>query len=427
MEFSFIYILLILIVLGVPIGFSLIGSILLHTVITGQLFLLGSLAERLFAGIGQFPLLAIPMFILSANIMNHSGITKSLINLASALLGRMPGSLAQVTTLSNVMFSALCGANAASTAAIGGVMIPEMVDKKYPRGYATALAVATGIIGTIIPPSVIIIIYAFIMRTSVPALFAGGVVPGVVIGFGVMAYNYWYAKKHDMHYDQTDFSWRRLGIALKESLLALMVPVIILGGIFFGIATPSEVGAVAVLYAVIIGVYFGDLKWKDVPRIFIDSAKTASTVLFIVGSALVFSYMMNISQLPAKVSAAILGVFSDKIALLLIFNILLIVLGMFVDATAAILLVGPVLIPTLFRFGVDPVHIGVVTIVNLSIGAMTPPFGTALFIGSAIGKISIEKLVVSLIPFFVIEFGLLLLFTYVPELSLFLPRALGLM
>lgn len=426
MEYAFIYILLILLILGVPVAFSLLGSILVFSIVSGQEFLMASLSERLFAGISQFPLLAIPMFILSADIMNKSGITKSLINLSYALLGRLPGSLAQVSTLANVMFAALCGANSASTAAIGGIMIPEMIKKNYPRGYATALTVAAGIIGTIIPPSVIIIIYSFIMSTSIPALFAGGIIPGVCFGLGLMIYNHFFALKHGLFDPDATFSWRALLKAFKEAGFALMVPVIILGGIFMGIATPTEVGAAAALYALVVGVFFGDLKIKEIPGVFISAAKTSSTVLIIVGSALVFSYMMSISQLPVKLSNIILGVFSDKISLLLVFNILLLILGMFVDATAAILLVGPILIPALMRLGVHPVHIGVITIVNLSIGALTPPFGTALFVGASIGQISIENLFKNLFPMFLIELGLLLLFTYVPEFTLFLPRLLGL-
>ncbi|MDC7233919.1 MAG: TRAP transporter large permease [Spirochaetales bacterium] len=427
MIYGFLILLFILFCLGTPIVTSLIASAFSYGFFTGRFHFTGIIPERLFTGMTSFSMLAIPLFVLSAEIMNKSGITSSLVQFSLIIMGKKKGGLAQVNTSVNVMFAALCGSAAASVSAIGKMLIPAMEENGYDREQATAVTVASAIIGTVIPPSILMIIYGFIMQVSVGALFAGGILPGLFLGALLMLYNSYYARKNNIPVHKQKYSIRDFLLALKEASWALATPVIILGSIFSGMATATEAAALTVLYTLIVGLFIKkSIKLSDIVPICIDAAKTTSQLLLLVGSAIAFSWVMGLSQIPANLSRNIVAFFPNALSLFLIFNITMLILGMFVDATATVLISGPIFVPALVAMGVHPVHIGIVFVVNLSIGAITPPFGSCLFVGSRIGQVRFEALIKRVLPFLGIHLFSLLIITYVPVLSLWLPRLLGL-
>jgi tripartite ATP-independent transporter DctM subunit len=427
MIYAFLILLAVLFCIGTPIVTALIASAFSYGYFTGNVHFVGIIPERLFNGMTSFSMLAIPLFVLSAEIMNRSGITSSLIKFSLIGMGRRRGGLAQVNTSVNVMFAALCGSAAASVSAIGKMLIPAMEENGYSREQATAVTVASAIIGTVIPPSILMIIYGFIMQVSVGALFAGGIIPGLCLGAALMIYNNIYARKNNIPVTTERHTPKEFLLALKEASWALATPVIILGSIFTGLATATEAAAMTVLYTLILGLAIKrTLKLKDLIPICIDAAKTTSQLLLLVGAAIAFSWVMGLSQIPVRLSQNIVALFPNMYSLFLVFNLTMLVLGMFVDATATVLISGPIFVPVLMALGAHPIHIGIVFVVNLSIGAITPPFGACLFVGSRIGQVRFEDLIRKVLPFLVIEIAVLLIVTYIPVLSLWLPKLLGL-
>ncbi|MFV0606270.1 MAG: TRAP transporter large permease [Niabella sp.] len=424
----FIVILLGMLLLGVPIGLSLLGSTFFYLEISNQQNFLSIVPMNFYKGMSSFALLAIPMFILAAEIMNASGITRSLVRFSTIFLGRLPGSLAQINIASNVLFAALCGSGAASVSAIGGMLIPEMEKAGYRRDFATAVTASSAVIGTIIPPSIIMIIYGFVMQVPVEALFAAGIIPGVLFGGALMLYTFIYARRHNLPTNNEKLTPKEVLSAFKDAFWAVLTPVIILGAIFSGKATPTEAAALAVSYSLFVGlVITRKLKLKAMFPMAVKAAKTSASLLLIVGGAFVFSWVLSLSQLPVKISQFLVGSVDNVYLMLLIFNLLMLILGMFVDATATVLVLGPIIVPALIAMGVDPIHVGVIFCVNLSMGNITPPFGTCLFVGSAVGQVPIERLFRRIIPFLAVQIGVLMIITYVPIFSLALPKLLGLL
>ncbi len=422
----FIYILFAILFAGVPVFLCLLAATQLGFLSSGHLMFLDLLPQRLFAGINSFTLLALPFFLLAGEIMGKGGITERLAKFANLLVGNMRGGLAQVNTIVSVMFASLTGSAIASTSAIGSMMIPTMEKEGYNKRFATAITAAGSVIGPIIPPSIIMVIYAFIMNVSVGALFMAGIIPGILFCIVIMAINAYYARKLKLPKRETKITWQDVKESVIPAILPMVTPLIIVGGILSGLFSPTEAGAIAVLYSLFLCLFVTKtLKLKDLPEIVIKAGITTATVLLVIGSALVFSWILTLSGLPMKLNGFILGITDNPLILLFLLNVVLLIAGMFLDAGAAILILGPTLIPPLIMAGIDPIHIAIVTCVNLSIGVITPPFGVVLFVAASMTGLKVEQIIKTLMPYLIGQLLILLLLTYIPEISLFLPRVMG--
>jgi len=402
-------------ILGVPISFVLALSSI------GAIFYAGYpldvLSQRFFTGLDSFPLMAIPLFMLAGSIMGYGGITKRLVNFALSFVGNIPGSLAHVVALSGIMMGGISGSGVADTAAIGTIMIPEMTKRNYDRGFSAALIAASGSIGLIIPPSIAMIIYGVTTQTSIGDLFVAGIVPGIMIGLGFMVYSYYVAKKNN-YPKEGKISRRGQWKSLKDASWALAMPFIIIFGIRAGIFTPTEGGAVVVVYSLIISVFvYKEIKLKDLPNILFESAISTAIISTIIAATTLFGWLLASQQIPQQITTTLLGVTDNKILLLLLINLILLISGMFLDSGPAIMLLAPILAPVAINLGVNPVQFGLVMVLNLTIGLLTPPVGTAMYVSSNISGVPILQLSRKLIPFWLIMIFVLLIVTYVPSLT----------
>lgn len=402
-------------ILGVPISFVLgLSSI-------GAIFYAGYpldvLSQRFFTGLDSFPLMAIPLFMLAGSIMGYGGITKRLVNFALSFVGNIPGSLAHVVALSGIMMGGISGSGVADTAAIGTIMIPEMTKRKYDKGFSAALVAASGSIGLIIPPSIALIIYGVTTQTSIGDLFVAGIVPGVLIGVGFIIYSYFVARKNN-YPKEGKISLKGKWKSFKEASWALAMPFIIIFGIRGGIFTPTEGGAVVAVYSLIISVFvYKEIKFTDLPKIFFESAISTAIISTIIGATTLFGWLLASEQIPQKITTTLLGVTDNKILLLLLINFILLISGMFLDSGPAIMLLAPILAPVAISLGVNPVQFGLVMVLNLTIGLLTPPVGTAMYVSSNVSGVPILQLSKKLIPFWLIMVSILLLATYVPIIT----------
>ena len=411
--------------LAVPIVFALLMGPLLGFALQGNANMLPIALQRMFAGINQFPLLAVPLFILAGEIMNAGGITRRLVAFSRILVGRLRGGLAHINVLSSMLFAGLSGSAVADTSALGSMLVPAMERDGYTRAFATAVTAASSIIGPIVPPSIIMIVYAYIMNVSVGALFAAGIVPGLLMGLSLMAMVAWLARRHGFPRDAARPTGREAASATLGAVFPLLTPVIILGGIVGGVFSPTEAAAVAVVYALALSFALRTLKPIDLPDILRRSATSAAIILLVIGSASLFGWALNIAGVPQAVAGAVLGVSDNPLLFLLLVNVLLLLIGMVLDAGPAILILGPILGPTLAGFDVSPVHFAIVMCVNLTVGLATPPFGLVLFTAATISDLKVEAIVRAMLPFYAVHAAVILLITYVPAISLTLPRLLG--
>lgn len=411
--------------IGMPIVFALAFGPLLGFVIEGKESLLQISLQRMFAGINQFPLMAVPLFILAGEIMNAGDITRRLVRFAQVFVGHLRGGLAHVNILSSILFAGLSGSAVADTSALGSMLIPAMEKDGYTRRFATAVTAASSIIGPIIPPSIIMIVYAYIMNVSVGALFAAGFVPGLLLGGGLMVMTAFLARKHNLPKQEKRASMKEVAHASAQGFFPLLTPVIILGGILGGIVSPTEAAVVAVVYALGLSLVTKSLGFGNIPGLLRRSATASTVILLMIGSASLFGWVLNIAGVPQSLAQLILGITENPILFLLLVNLLLLVVGMFLDAGPAILILGPILGPTLLGFDISPVHFAVVMCLNLTVGLATPPFGLVLFTASAVSGVKVEKIVRSMLPFYLVHAVVILLITYVPAISLTLPRWLG--
>jgi tripartite ATP-independent transporter DctM subunit len=411
--------------IGIPIAFVLGGAATYYFLFLGRLPL-DMIGQKLYAGCDNFILLAIYFFILAGELMNRSKITDSLIDFSRILVGKIPGALAQVNIVVSVFFAGITGSGVADTAAIGSVLIPAMKKEGYTVDYATAMTVSSSVIGPIIPPSVVMVIYSMSTGASVGALFAAGFIPGLAIALSLMIMAFFYAIKYKHPRRTEKITLRQALVTTRKSLVALLCPVVLVGGIFSGQFTPTEAAAIACFYAIVAGtLILRTLTLKDILESFCKAAVSGSVILLIISMAALFGQFMALERIPSKMAQLILGITENKYTFLMMVNILLLFMGMIMETGATVILLAPILVPIAMQLGIHPVHFALVMIVNLNIGLATPPVGVCLFAASPIAGISLERMSKAIWPFILAEFVALIFITYVPELVLFIPRLLG--
>lgn len=398
--------------IGLPVAFGIAMAALIAILYLD--FPIAVFAQRLFTSVDSFPLMAIPLFMLAGSLMGHGGITRRIINFALSLVGNIRGSLAHVVSVSGVIMGGVSGSGVADVAALGTVMIPEMKKRNYDAGFSAALVASSGSLALILPPSIAIIIYGVSAQASIGDLFLAAVAPGLAIGFGFAVYSYFYARKHG-YPKEGRVSHAEKWARFKDASWSLMMPVIIIGGIRMGIFTPTEGGAVVAAYAFIIGMFiYKEITVSKIPQICIEAAIGTAVIAAIIAATSLFGWLLTNAQLPQMIAAAILGLTDNAILLLLLINVMLLIVGMFLDSGPAILLMTPILAPVATQLGVDPVQFGLIMVINLTIGLLTPPVGTALYLASSISGVSVMKLTRAMLPFWAVMIAVLLLVTYWP-------------
>jgi tripartite ATP-independent transporter DctM subunit len=411
--------------IGIPIAFVLGCSALYYFLFIGNIPL-DMIGQKLYSGCDNFVLLAIPFFILAGELMNRSKITDSLVNFAKLLVGRIPGALAQVTVVCSIFFAGITGSGVADVAALGSVLIPAMKKEGYTADYAAAITVAGSVIGPIIPPSIIMVVYSMTTGASVGALFAAGFIPGLAIGLSLMILSYIFAVRNNHPRRTERIPFPVAVVTVRKSLIALMCPVVLVGGIFSGRFTPTEAAAISCFYAIIAGAFLlRTLTFKDIIACFVKAAVSSSVILLIISTAGLFSQIMALEHLPRTIANIILGITENKYVFLLLVNILLLFMGMIMETSASVILLAPILLPIAIQLGINPLHFALVMLVNLNIGLITPPVGVCLFAASPIAGISIERISKAVFPFICAEIIALMLLTYIPELVLVVPRMMG--
>ncbi|MBS4193077.1 TRAP transporter large permease [Bacillus sp. FJAT-49705] len=408
--------------IGVPIAISL-GVSALVAIYFGSTLPLDIITQKAFTSLDSFPLLAIPFFMLSGILMGKGGVSKRLLDLATTMVGWMTGGLSMVTIVACMFFAAISGSGPATVAAIGGFMIPAMVARKYDGGFAAAISASAGSIGVIIPPSIPFVLYGVIGSVSVGSLFLAGIIPGLLIGSGLMITSYIISKKQGYKPEQVKvFDFKSVWKATYDAKWALLIPVIILGGIYGGIFSPTEAAVVAVVYSLIIGKFvYKELSWQSIFESFLEAVVINATTMIIIGLSVSFAYFMTLEQIPNDISAFLTEFSTNPVIILLAINILLLIVGMFIDTISALVVLTPILLPIVIGVGIDPIHFGVILVANLAIGFITPPLGVNLFVASSVGKVKFESIVSAIVPFLVSMIICLLVITYVPALSLWLP------
>jgi len=410
--------------LSVPVAVSL-G---LSTMITAYVFegpdLLIDLASNLFSQLDKYALMAIPMFILAGNILSRGGSAKRIIEFARAFVGHLPGGLPIAAIFASIIFAAVSGSSPATVAAIGSIMFGAIMAAGYPKTYAIGTITTAGSLGILIPPSIVMIIYGVTAEQSIGKLFMAGIVPGLLIGFMLIAVTYIGAKK--LGFKKTKpASWEERWKKFKESFWALMTIVIIIGGIYGGIFTPTEAAAVSAVWALFVSlVIYKDIKLKNLGDVFFESAKTSAMILFIIANASMFAYFLTLENVPQMLTDFVVGMHLNKVMFLVAVNVILLIAGNFMEPSSIIMIMVPLLLPVATMLGIDPIHFGVIITINMELGMLTPPVGLNLFVASGITGEPIKEVVKSVLPwFFVLLVGLLLI-TYIPEISLWLPNTM---
>lgn len=413
------YFLLFLIV-GVPIAIGL-GLAALATIIAAESLPIDYVAQVAFTSIDSFPIMAIPFFIAAGVFMGAGGLSRRLLNLADELLGALPGGMALATIGTCMFFAAISGSGPATVAAIGSLTIPAMVERGYCKYFSASIVAAAGAIGVMIPPSNPFVVYGVSAQASIGKLFMGGIVPGLLTGFALMFYSYWYSKKRGWKGEERVRNFATFTKALWDAKWALMVPVIVLGGIYGGIMTPTEAAALAAFYGLIVGCFIHrELNCGTFYDCVVEAAGTSAMVIVLMSMATIFGNIMTIEEVPATIASAMLSLTENKFAILMMINVLLLFIGTFMEALAAIVILTPILLPIVLKVGVDPVHFGVIMVVNLAIGFVTPPVGVNLFVASGVANAKIEQLSKVVLPLIAIMLIVLLITTYIPAVPMIL-------
>lgn len=407
-----------LLIISVPIGVALILASIAVLIFSNTLPI-EFIAQSLVTSIDSFPIMAVPFFILAGEIMGKGGVSTRLFNVAESLVGHKTGGIAMATVITCMFFASISGSGPATVAAVGGIMIPAMIQSGYDKKFASAVVAASGALGVMIPPSIPMIMYGTSSGTSVGNLFIAGIVPGIVIAIGLIICCYIYSKRHNYKGNGIPFSLKRFLTSTWDAKWALFIPIIILGGIYGGIFTPTEAGAVAVIYGLIAGLFiYKEIKFKDLPELMYSSALTTATILLIIGAATSFGQLMTIEHIPSKITNFMLSISENSVVLIILITIVLLIVGCFMDTTAAIIILTPLLLPIATKLGFNPIHFGIVMIANLAIGFITPPLGVNLFVASGISGVSILTLSKALLPFFVAMLITLVIIMIFPHLSL---------
>jgi C4-dicarboxylate transporter DctM subunit len=412
--------------MNIPIAVSLgLSSFITLLFAGGGTIPLTMIPQRIFTSMDSFPFMAVPFFMLAGGLMESGGISKRLINFAKNLVGALPGGLGIITVLSSAFFGALSGSNAATVAAIGGIMIPAMVKAKYSPDFASALTAAAGTLGVVVPPSVPMITYAIISGVSVGALFMSGILPAAVMVVTLTLTIMFLAGKYNLHKEKVSLS--ELGKSFVNAIFALLMPIIILGGIYGGVYTPTEAAAIAVVYSLIVSLFiYREIKFKDLYSIIIKAGKNTAIVLFVIATSGAFSWLLTAQRIPEMIAQAILSISSNPIIIMLLINLLLLILGVFLETNAIILLVTPMLLPVTAKIGVDPLVLGIIMVINTSVGMITPPMALNIMIASSIGNQTTEQISKKIIPFLIVLIIDILIITFIPQIATFLPMKAGL-
>ncbi|WP_020694536.1 TRAP transporter large permease [Reyranella massiliensis] len=417
-----------LLILGVPIAFVLGIATTIYLVTTG-IAPLSAVPQRLFAGLDQFVLMSIPFFIMSGALMNEAQLTSRLVQFANHLVGRWRGGLAQVNVLSSMFFGGITGAATADVAALGPILIPAMEKQGYRRDFATAVTVASSLCGPLIPPSIPMLVYGISSGTSIGALFLAGLMPGVAVGLSMLVLNRYLVRNMPLEAPgPVSLGWiarsRDFVASFRVALLALMMPVIIVGGVVGGIVTPTESSVLAVLYAMVVGLSMRTLKPRAMWTLIVGAAITSATIMLIVAAANLLGWVLAFERIPQAVADGFLALTDNRWVFLCLVIVLLLIVGLFLETSGAIIILTPVLLPAALAYGFDPVHFGVILVFGLVIGLLTPPVGLCLFIGCSVGNVTIEQLTKALMPFVAVIVAVYLVFAFVPSASLWLPRLL---
>jgi C4-dicarboxylate transporter DctM subunit len=417
--------LVILVSIGVPIGIAL-GSASILAILSLSFLNIDFYVQGLVSGLDSFPLIAILLFTLAASIMSHGGISNRLLSLCQSFFGHYTGGLGVVAIMSCIFFASVSGTGSATVAAVGLTMIPMMVKNGYDKAYSGAMIATAGGIGVIIPPSVVMIVYAIVSGQSVSQMFMAGIIPGLVVGLFLLGYNYIQSKRNGYNGLPQKASWNQRWKALSDAKEALLLPLLILGGIYSGLFTPTESAAVAVAYGIVLSVlYYKELTLKELVKLSLESSLLVATVLVIVGASVAFGRILTIERIPSMITEFILNITENKILILLCINFILLVIGTFLETLAAIVILTPILLPVAISIGMDPVHFGIVMVVNLAIGFVTPPLGANLFMASQVGNIKFEDLSRAVLGWIVTMIAALMLITFIPEISLWLPEVMS--
>ncbi|WP_301420826.1 TRAP transporter large permease [Mammaliicoccus lentus] len=405
-----------LIIIRMPIAFSLMTVSIIGIGWTGIEFL-EIIPRKMYFGINNFSLLAVPLFVLAGEIMSKGGISERIVNFSKLLIGPLPGGLAMVVIISSVFFAALTGTAIAAAAAIGGMLLPLMKKEGYDEGFSSALVASASTVGPIIPPSIIFILFGVMANQSISDLFIGGIVPGILMGLGLMIYSYFVGKKNNYKSMDSFPPIKDVLLGFKDAILALLMPAIIIGGIISGLFTATESGVIAVLYAILIStLVYKELTFEKLYDALISSTKTSVGIIFLIGSAAVFIWFVSFNNVPEQIQN-MLGIFAENpLLLLLVINIVLLIAGTFIDTISAVTIFTPIFLPLILATNIDPIHFGVIMAVNLSIGMITPPVGVCLFVVSSISKVDIKKIIKAIVPQLAILILILVIITYIPWL-----------
>jgi len=412
--------------LGTPVAWSIaISSLLTMLVSIPAMPALTTVAQRMATGLDSFALLAIPFFILSGQLMNKGGVAKRLIAFAKSLVGSLPGGLALINVIAAMLMGAIAGSAMASASAMGSILGPEMEKEGYSKEFGAAVNITSSTTGLIIPPSNVLIVYSLASGgVSIAALFLAGYIPGILTGLFLMVVAMFWAKKKKYKLGKRS-SMKEVFTSFVHAIPSLFLLIIVIGGIVSGVFTATEASAIAVLYTLILGFAYKEIKWNSLPDILTESAATTAIVMLLIGASMSMSWVMSYENIPQNISAGLLSLSDNPIVILLIINLILLFVGVFMDMTPAVLIFTPIFLPIVTDLGMDPIQFGIVMILNLCIGLCTPPVGSVLFVGVGIANTTIEKVVKPLIPLFVAMIFALMLITYIPALSLWLPKIFG--
>lgn len=413
------------ILLGLPLFLTLILTAAVGFYFIDINMLGRMLPQQFFGGINVFSLMAIPLFILAGNLMNSSGLTQKLMTLARALVGHWRGGLGYVNVVSSVFFAGINGSAVADTSALGSLLVPAMKKEGYSVSYAAGLTAGSSLIGPIIPPSIFMILYASLTNTSVGALFLAGVIPGLILASAFMVMNWTYARKAGLTASNEKPTWARLGSAILGALPALLAPLIIVGGIVLGIVTPTESGALTVLYVVVIGLLTSQLSLGRFWSALVETARLTSAIFLIMAASAAISWLLSYAQVPKSFVVMLEPFIEQPIIILLLLSAITFVTGMFMEEVSALMLLTPIFVPVALSAGIDPIHLGVIITLNITIALITPPMGACVFVAAAVSKIEITELFKTIWPFVLLALSVLVLLILFPDLTLWLPRVLG--